>query len=66
MYTVKEIMENIEKLRDEYNSLLAVISDDFKDDYVDKALIRIDRLQKVKKEIEYMENLEVKTYVKEE
>ncbi|MER1986609.1 MAG: hypothetical protein ABS948_12030 [Solibacillus sp.] len=60
MLTVKDVMETIAKLEDEYHNLRANIADDFNDDWIDKALPKIEKLKSLRKAIEDAKNFEVK------
>lgn len=60
MPTVKEVMADIERLGNSYNQLRSEIADDFNDDWIDKALPKIEILKSLRKAINDMENLEVK------
>lgn len=61
MLTVKDVFKDLEKLKDRYNKLRSEIADDFNDDWIDKALPKVEKLKELKKAIEQMEELEVVT-----
>lgn len=59
--TLKQAVADLEKLKDKYDNLRANIADDFNDDWIDKALPKVEELKVLKKEIERMENLKVES-----
>lgn len=61
MLTVKQVIKDLEKLKEEYDNLRANIADDFNDDWIDKALVKVEKLKELQKAIEQMENLKVQT-----
>ena len=58
MPTVKDIVTHLDTLKEEYEGLRANIADDFNDDWIDKALPKIEKL--LRECIEAMEKFEVK------
>ena len=60
MPTVKDVMDTIEKLKDKYDELRANIADEFKDNNIDIALEKIEKLKSLRQAIEDAENLQVK------
>ena len=63
MLTVKQVIKDLEKLKEEYDNLRANIADDFNDDWIDKALVKVEKLKELQKAIEQMENLKVQTWL---
>lgn len=61
MLTVKQVIKDLEKLKEEYDNLRANIADDFNDDWIDKVLVKVEKLKELQKAIEQMENLKVQT-----
>ncbi|TKI72001.1 hypothetical protein FC756_03045 [Lysinibacillus mangiferihumi] len=59
MPTVKRVIEELQKLKEEYDNLRVNIADDFNDDWIDKALVKVEKLKELRKAIEQMENLKV-------
>ena len=63
MLTVKQVIKDLEKLKEEYDNLRANIADDFNDDWIDKVLVKVEKLKELQKAIEQMENLKVQTWL---
>jgi len=63
LLTVKQVIKDLEKLKEEYDNLRANIADDFNDDWIDKALVKVEKLKELQKAIEQMENLKVQTWL---
>jgi len=61
LLTVKQVIKDLEKLKEEYDNLRANIADDFNDDWIDKVLVKVEKLKELQKAIEQMENLKVQT-----
>ena len=59
MKTIKIIMKDIANLKEKYDNIRASIADDFNDNYIDNALIKIEELKEIDKEIKFLEGLEV-------
>jgi len=63
LLTVKQVIKDLEKLKEEYDNLRANIADDFNDDWIDKVLVKVEKLKELQKAIEQMENLKVQTWL---
>lgn len=60
MPTVKQVMEDIKRLKDSYDNLRANIADEFNDNNINLAIEKIEKLKSLRQSIEDAENLEVK------
>jgi len=56
---VQFIMQSIENLRGEYKDLRHLVADQIRDDQMDEAKQNLEKLERIKQSIEYMEQLEV-------
>ncbi|MFS0877996.1 hypothetical protein [Solibacillus isronensis] len=61
--TLKQATKHLEQLKEHYDNLRANIADDFKDDWIDKALDKVEQLKELRRTIEQLENIEVNIHI---
>ena len=61
--TLKQAAKHLEQLKEHYDNLRAIIADDFKDDWIDKALDKVEQLKELRRIIEQLENIEVNIHI---